>query len=545
MSADFEDDERTADERYARYARMKSMLPEGAVRQRMAADGFSVDEIDSFFANVETSSLPPPSIDTNDDVVEVGDGNMDGDDISLLPEIEEDSSVGFAASVDSKSSGLPDKWIQKTSSKHNGRPYWRNERTGQTTWKDPFGKITVATTAASPAAPPPEPKLEEEGVWRAIKSARIGKTYWRHTKTGKISWTDPDKDKGREKPSTTATVAPEKPAPNSTRSTKLSTPSPSMSQFVDSSKSEPLRAAPPQPTATKPAKRTSLASALWEMSDTGSNLTAENSNEEVQSDVRPISAPKTLSAPAATDNKKAAEELKLVVENADAAALEFTPKYNLMRVPTTAHVQLGGFGRASVLVNSADCWEEMFSKRHNLRFWKHKYTGELTYKDPTEKEKQTTDSKDDTKSASISINTAKEADPKNEAQEPAQEQPGSEAEAAAQSKERMLWEEEYSEKYKRKYWRNKNTKEIKWKCPFPGESNENGATSSDQATMQQSEEHHVSEDAGKPKMSRRMTAYLTGSSSGGETTATPTEQVESATTPKLSRRMTAYFSAGK
>jgi hypothetical protein len=39
------------DERYEKYVKMQKMLPEGAVRQKMATDGFSAPQIDSFIAN--------------------------------------------------------------------------------------------------------------------------------------------------------------------------------------------------------------------------------------------------------------------------------------------------------------------------------------------------------------------------------------------------------------------------------------------------------------------------------------------------------------
>ena len=58
------------DERYEKYVKMKKMLPEGAVRQKMMADGFSDAEIDSFMANgppmvggavaVGGAARPPP-----------------------------------------------------------------------------------------------------------------------------------------------------------------------------------------------------------------------------------------------------------------------------------------------------------------------------------------------------------------------------------------------------------------------------------------------------------------------------------------------------
>jgi hypothetical protein len=47
------------DERYAKYVKMQKMLPEGAVRQKMTTDGFSAAEIDSFFANGPPAGAAP------------------------------------------------------------------------------------------------------------------------------------------------------------------------------------------------------------------------------------------------------------------------------------------------------------------------------------------------------------------------------------------------------------------------------------------------------------------------------------------------------
>ena len=54
------------DERYIKYDKMRKMLPEGAVRQKMMQDGFTPAEIDAFCADViitavtPASALPPP-----------------------------------------------------------------------------------------------------------------------------------------------------------------------------------------------------------------------------------------------------------------------------------------------------------------------------------------------------------------------------------------------------------------------------------------------------------------------------------------------------
>eukprot|EP01040_Poterioochromonas_malhamensis_P000881 gene881-934_t len=52
----------TEGSRFAKYEKMKSILPEGAVRQKMNLEGFTPDEIEAFFGGTTTSSTnqPPP-----------------------------------------------------------------------------------------------------------------------------------------------------------------------------------------------------------------------------------------------------------------------------------------------------------------------------------------------------------------------------------------------------------------------------------------------------------------------------------------------------
>lgn len=62
-----------SDPRYAVYIKMKSMIPEGAVRQKMEADGFTISEINKFFGtnNDQICSAMSTSIQsssTNDNI---------------------------------------------------------------------------------------------------------------------------------------------------------------------------------------------------------------------------------------------------------------------------------------------------------------------------------------------------------------------------------------------------------------------------------------------------------------------------------------------
>lgn len=48
------------DEEFKKYVKMKGMLPEGAVRQKMTNDGFAAADIDAFLSG-QVTSLPPPT----------------------------------------------------------------------------------------------------------------------------------------------------------------------------------------------------------------------------------------------------------------------------------------------------------------------------------------------------------------------------------------------------------------------------------------------------------------------------------------------------
>jgi hypothetical protein len=58
----------TVDPKYEKYVKMRKMLPEGAVRQKMATDGFTSEDVDAFFngtvgagASTDVGIAPPPA----------------------------------------------------------------------------------------------------------------------------------------------------------------------------------------------------------------------------------------------------------------------------------------------------------------------------------------------------------------------------------------------------------------------------------------------------------------------------------------------------
>jgi hypothetical protein len=89
---------------------------------------------------------------------------------------------------------------------------------------------------------------------------------------------------------------------------------------------------------------------------------------------------------------------------------------------------------------SGDFWEEKFSTKHQRKFWRHKVTGEMTWKRPNVT----------TIADNHDLNNASNLDNSGNIDE----------ELLAQ------WEEKFSETHKRKYWKNKVTGESTWKNPW-------------------------------------------------------------------------------
>lgn len=81
-------------------------------------------------------------------------------------------------------------WSEKFSSKHQRR-YWKNEDTGESTWKDPAADAIAPTPIRprTPTPPLPEPVPEEE--WSEKFSERHKRRYWKNNNTGESTWKDP------------------------------------------------------------------------------------------------------------------------------------------------------------------------------------------------------------------------------------------------------------------------------------------------------------------------------------------------------------------
>jgi hypothetical protein len=93
-------------------------------------------------------------------------------------------------------------------------------------------------------------------------------------------------------------------------------------------------------------------------------------------------------------------------------------------------------------------WEEKYSEKYQRKYWKHRESGETSWKPPTNNNNH---------ESALEIKTSETIAGPHRDSKPSEEKPSIGHVAC--------WEEKYSEKYKRKYWKNKETGETSWKPP--------------------------------------------------------------------------------
>jgi hypothetical protein len=91
-----------------------------------------------------------------------------------------------------------------------------------------------------------------------------------------------------------------------------------------------------------------------------------------------------------------------------------------------------------------DDWEELFSEKHNRRYWKNKKTSEKTWKDPKSQNLPTVAAENSSNADNLKLDIS-----------------GS-VPAGTDNEE---WEMLYNEKHKRNYWKNKKSGEKSWNPP--------------------------------------------------------------------------------
>ena len=78
-------------------------------------------------------------------------------------------------------------WVEILSAEHDGRPYWHNADTGDTTWVRP-ADIATATMATAAI----ETNDQEQSDWIEHHNRDANLPYWTNSVTGESTWHRPD-----------------------------------------------------------------------------------------------------------------------------------------------------------------------------------------------------------------------------------------------------------------------------------------------------------------------------------------------------------------
>ena len=266
-----------------------------------------------------------------------------------------------AAPVASAAPAQSDEWEEKFSKEKN-KPYWKNKVTGKSTWTDPHKQEVTAT---GPANPPPVVAAAVNDEWEEKFSKEKNKPYWKNKTTGKSTWTDPHKEAA----SATATVAPAAAATESAADDEWE-------EKFSKEKNKPYwknkvtgksswNPPPPKASASAPAAAATAAATTAPANDEWEEKFSKEKN-------KPYWKSK-VTGKSTWNNPHTAPAGGVPPPPPPAAAAPGKPSQPPPPPPPAAP--------AAVVASSE--WEELFNKKKNKPYWKHKTTGEMTWNDPT------------------------------------------------------------------------------------------------------------------------------------------------------------------
>ena len=91
----------------------------------------------------------------------------------------------------SAADGTGGEWVEKFDKQHN-RPYWKNKVSKETTWKDPFGQLSeIRSNARSPNENRNNNFVSGIDGWVEKFDKKRQKPYWKNYGTGETTWRDP------------------------------------------------------------------------------------------------------------------------------------------------------------------------------------------------------------------------------------------------------------------------------------------------------------------------------------------------------------------
>jgi hypothetical protein len=319
---------------------------------------------------------------------------------------------------------MEEEWEELWNEKHQ-RKYWKNKTTGEKSWKDPKRTITSSTSAAQGEGDEDKKEGTESAAedWEELFNEKHQRKYWKNKKTGEKTWNRPA---GMEAGS--AVVSPPPPPPPPPVSTASVPPTAeNAEQNTDSDWVEAFN--------EKHQRK------YWKNTKTGEKSWTAPAKAQSTSESNAVPA-------AATSGDEWVEMFnekhkRKYWKNKTTGANTWNNPHEpaKTKVPDAAESKGTSFvSQLSALSQDpAEQWDELFSEKHKRKYWKHKVSGQSTWTKPPEL-------------ATAAATTAPAV-------------PASEEKATIQPESE--WTEMYSEKHKKKYWKNKVTGKTSWTPPAP------------------------------------------------------------------------------
>ena len=323
-----------------------------------------------------------------------------------------------------------DEWTELFSEK-KGKKYWKNNITGQSTWVQPSVIQTLTATASEVTGKEKEEGKEKEkgkemDDWEELYSEKKGRKYWKNRITGKSTWDPPTSSNSASAPESKSTVH-----------------SDEWEELFSEKKGK------------KYWKNKTTGKSTWE--DPFVRKTEETEISTKQTEVSTAEGTATDEWEELFSQKKGKKYWRNKNSGAQTWTNPHEGKADELKQPEMPV-------SASVSVSFADDeWEELYSQKKDKKYWRNKKTGKSTWSNPIEEKVH--EVADGQRTASNPLMTA------------TTEEPSAAPSTANGDESTSEWEELFSTKKGKKYWRNKVTGKSSW-TPPPLSSNANPSSNS-------------------------------------------------------------------
>ena len=281
-----------------------------------------------------------------------------------------------------KAEGEEGEWVEGFSKKHD-KKYWKNKTTGKTSWVDPTKEKQKATGGEMPDTKSTAAKSASVSTeWVEGFSKKHDRKYWKNARTGKTSWTDPNSEDGNKSaeahPSSSAS-APEQESNSGSSSAKEKTPPQRHDNEEEAEKDEWVEGF-----SKKHDKK------YWKNKTTGKTSWVDPTKEKQKATGGEMPDTKSTAAKSASVSTEWVEGFskkhdRKYWKNARTGKTSWTdPNSEDGNKSAEAHPSSSASApeQESHSGTGSSEWEEGFNKKHNRKYWKNKATGKISWKQP-------------------------------------------------------------------------------------------------------------------------------------------------------------------